>query len=157
MEKDEDAYFNKYSFLLDRTSRRVKQYAKKQFKDFDFGITVDQWIILRELDQNENLSQSELARLTFKDTPTLTRIVDLLCEKGLAERQMDQQDRRKFIVQLTKAGQCKVKELNPHVASIRKKAWENLKKSDFEHFKYVLDTIYQNLSTENKAPENAKP
>lgn len=143
----EEDYFNKYSFLLDRTSRRVKQYAKKKFKDLDFGITVDQWIILRELHQDDNLSQSMLAELTFKDTPTLTRIIDLLCQKGLTERQMNPKDRRKFRVRLTPLGQTKVEELSPKVANIRKKAWENLEKKDFEHFKYILDTIYNNLAT----------
>lgn len=143
----EEDYFNKYSFLLDRTSRRVKQYAKKKFKDLDFGITVDQWIVLRELHQDDNLSQSKLAELTFKDTPTLTRIIDLLCQKGLTERQMNPQDRRKFRIRLTTQGRSKVEELSPKVAVIRKKAWENLEKKDFEHFKHILDTIYNNLSS----------
>lgn len=141
----EEPFFNHYSFLLDRTSRRVKQYAQQQFKLQNFGITVDQWLILKKLNETDNLSQSELAEIAFKDTPTLTRIIDLLCEKGLTERRMDTQDRRKFIVHLTELGQAKVEELSPKIDLIRQKAWENLSKVDFDHFKKVLETIYNNL------------
>lgn len=142
----EENYFNYYSFLLERTSRRVKQYAQKEFKTQNFGITVDQWAILKKLNENNGLSQSELAEMTFKDTPTLTRIIDLLCEKGLTHRQVDEHDRRKFIVALTELGKNKIYELSPKIDLIRKKAWENLSVEDFDYFKKILDTIYQNLA-----------
>lgn len=131
--------------MLNRTARRVKQFAQKKFKEFDFGITVDQWTVLKVLADNNNLNQSELAKATFKDTPTLTRILDLLVDKQLVERVMDENDRRKFKVLLTKSGCEKVEAMRPKVAEIRKKAWNNLSQKDFEHFKLVLDTIYKNL------------
>ncbi|HAS58545.1 MAG TPA: MarR family transcriptional regulator, partial [Algoriphagus sp.] len=74
--------FAKYSFLLDRTARKVKQYAQQQFKQGDFDVTVDQWLVLKNLSEHGLLSQTELANLVFKDHPTLTRIIDLLCKKG---------------------------------------------------------------------------
>ncbi len=141
----EENYFNMYSFLLDQTSRRVKQYAQRQFKEQNFGITVDQWVVLKKLAENNNLSQIELAEATFKDTPTLTRIIDLLCDKSLTQRMTDDNDRRKFIVQLTEKGNEKVAELTPKIDAIRMRAWQNLDQSDFEHFKKVLGTIFKNL------------
>ncbi|WP_194972496.1 MarR family winged helix-turn-helix transcriptional regulator [Aquiflexum lacus] len=137
--------FSKYSFLLDRTARRVKQYAQQKFKLGEFDITVDQWLVMKNLSENELLSQAELAQLVFKDQPTLTRIVDLLAKKGYVERMPHPLDRRSFQLILTDQGQRKVNELKPQIASIREKAWENLGKSDFEEFKRILNTIYQNL------------
>jgi DNA-binding MarR family transcriptional regulator len=137
--------FSKYSFLLDRTARRVKQYAQRKFKLGDFDITVDQWLILKNLSENELLSQSELAQLVFKDQPTLTRIIDLLTKKGYVERVPHPLDRRSFHLLLTESGVSKVKELKPKVVSIREKAWENLNEKDFEEFKRILNTIYYNL------------
>lgn len=138
--------YSTYSFLLDRTARRVKQYAQKRFKELGFEITVDQWLVIKNLYEREGLNQSELAELTFKDHPTLTRIIDLLCKKGLTERQMHPQDRRSFIIILTPAGKSKVEELRPSVKEIRTQAWNNLSEQDFIHFKHVLNTIYDNLS-----------
>lgn len=137
--------FSKYSFLLDRTARRVKQYAQRKFKLGDFDITVDQWLILKNLSENELLSQTELAQLVFKDQPTLTRIIDLLTKKGYVERVPHPMDRRSFQLVLTETGLSKVKELKPKVVSIREKAWENLNEDDFEEFKRILNTIYYNL------------
>jgi DNA-binding MarR family transcriptional regulator len=137
--------FSKYSFLLDRTAKRVKQYAQRKFKLEDFDITVDQWLILKNLSENELLSQTELAQMVFKDQPTLTRIIDILTKKGYVERVPHPLDRRSFHLLLTTEGISKVNELKPKIASIREKAWENLGETDFEEFKRILNTIYNNL------------
>ncbi|WP_186758416.1 MarR family winged helix-turn-helix transcriptional regulator [Echinicola salinicaeni] len=137
--------FSQYSFLLDRTARRVKQYAQQKFKSGDFDVTVDQWLILKRLADHESLSQTELASLVFKDQPTLTRIIDILCKKGYTERRPNPADRRSFQIVLTKEGQEKVEELKPKISLIREKAWEKLNENDFEEFKRILNTIYTNL------------
>ena len=138
-------HYNAYSFLLERTARRVKQYAQLQFNCRDFGITVDQWSILKNLKQHADLSQKELAEYCGKDQPTLTRIVDLLVRKNLVERRANPTDRRSFVVHLTAEGEQKITDLSAHVGEIRMQAWKNLNESDFEHLKRILDTIYNNL------------
>ena len=105
--------YSMYSFLLDRTARRVKQYAQKKFKEMGFNITVDQWLVLRHLYDHNDLNQKELAEVIFKDTPTLTRIIDLLCDKGLTKRQPHPSDRRSYNVWLTPQGRQKVEQLKP--------------------------------------------
>ena len=142
---NEDSY-NSYSFLLDRTARKVKQYAQQQFKEMGFNITVDQWLVLKHLYENEEMKQNALAELIGKDNPTLTRIIDLLCKKGLTERTLHPADRRSFIVSLTKEGMKKVEQLKPKIKGVRLKAWEGLSERDFNQFKKILNTIYQNLS-----------
>jgi DNA-binding MarR family transcriptional regulator len=131
---------------LDRTARKVKQYAQQKFKLNAFDITVDQWLVMKNLEENDRLSQTELAHLVFKDQPTLTRIVDLLCKKGYVERIPHPQDRRSYRLHLTSSGKEKVAELKPQIALIRQKAWENLTEKDFEEFKRILNTIYGNLA-----------
>ena len=137
--------FSSYSFLLDRTARRVKQYAQQRFKELGFNITVDQWMVLKHLYEHEEMKQNELAELLFKDNPTLTRIIDLLCEKGLTVRNVHPNDRRSFIVSLTKDGIKKVEQLTPKVKQIRLQAWKGLTEKDFNHFQKVLNSIYENL------------
>ena len=138
--------FDSYSYLLDRTARRVKGYAQQRFASGNFDITVDQWLILKNLDNDRYLKQKELAEITGKDNPTLTRIIDLLCKKGLTERVMHKDDRRSFTVHLTHEGKAKLEELAPQVDDIRMKAWENLTEDDYEQLKTILNKIYQNLT-----------
>lgn len=144
--------YNAYSFLLDRTARKVKQFAQRRFKEMGFNITVDQWLVLKQLYERERLKQNELAGLVFKDNPTLTRIIDLLCEKGLAERNMHPDDRRCFMVSLTSKGRNKVKEMLPRIQEVRLKAWEGLSERDFNHFRRILNTIYENLGGDDMQP-----
>src|SRR5690606_7612649 len=125
--------FSTYSYLLDRTARKVKQYAQRSFNAQNYDITVDQWIILKHLKQHNDLNQSQLAEITGKDNPTLTRIIDLLCKKELTERRQHPTDRRCFTVHLTKQGDKKVEEWSPKMAEIRMKAWENLTEDDYIH------------------------
>ncbi len=137
--------YSMYSFLLDRTARSVKQYAQRRFKELGFNITLDQWLVLRRLFDHQDLNQKELAELIFKDTPTLTRIIDLLCKKRLTKRKLDLDDRRCFHVALTPAGRAKVEKLMPQVRGIRLKAWEGLSVRDFRQFKRILNAIHLNL------------
>jgi len=141
-----DERYNAYSFLLDRTARRVKQYAQQRFNEMGFKITVDQWLALKHLYEQGEMTQTELAALMFKDNPTLTRILDLLCEKGLVLRMVHPEDRRSFKVSLTRDGKKKVDQLRPRVNEVRLKAWEGLTEKDFLQFKRILDTIYNNLT-----------
>lgn len=138
--------FSTYSFLLDRTSKRVKHYAQKRFNEENFDITVDQWLVLKNLSEHNDQNQSQLAELTGKDHPTLTRILDLMCKKDLVERKPSAGDRRSFIVHLTELGKSKQSEWVPKVDTIRAKAWENLNEQDYEDLKRILNTIYKSLS-----------
>ncbi|HEY0740571.1 MAG TPA: MarR family transcriptional regulator [Chryseosolibacter sp.] len=137
--------YGEYSFLLDRTARRVKQFAQQRFKVLKFPVTVDQWLIMKNIYERGAMKQNELAELVFKDNPTVTRIIDLLCDKKLVARNPHPNDRRSFQIELTREGKKKVDQLKPKIADIRLQAWEGLSEKDFQHFKKVLNTIYKNL------------
>jgi DNA-binding MarR family transcriptional regulator len=137
--------FGTYSYLLDRTARKVKQYAQQRFNAERFDITIDQWLILKSLNKHNDLNQKQLAEITGKDHPTLTRIVDLLCKKKLTERRIHPSDRRSFIVHLTEIGKQRVTEWTPKMAEIRMKAWQNLNPEDYDNLRRILTTICDNL------------
>ncbi|MGJ1412202.1 MarR family winged helix-turn-helix transcriptional regulator [Sphingobacterium thalpophilum] len=138
--------FDRYSFILDQTAKKVKQFAQSSFAEQGFDVTVDQWSVLKTLYETDELSQKELARRCGKDQPTLTRIVDLLLKKGLAERVVSESDRRTLYLHLTPVGKQKVESLSAIVTQIRMKAWEQLTEEDFAHFTRILSKIYNNLN-----------
>lgn len=142
--------FSTYSYLLDRTARKVKQYAQRRFNAENYDVTVDQWLILKNLNNENDLNQSQLAEITGKDHPTLTRIIDLLCRKGLTERKVHPLDRRSFHIHLTDLGRNRVLEWSPKMSEIRMKAWENLSEDDYLNLKRILNTIYSNLDNESE-------
>ena len=84
--------------------------------------------------------------MTVKDAPTVTRIIDLLVKKGLSERTMAENDRRKFNITLTDAGRSKFDEAYPIVAEVRKKGWGDLNNEDYTTLVRILDSIYANIT-----------
>ena len=139
--------FNQYSLVLDRTARRVKQFAQSSFAMNGIDLTVDQWSVLKTLFEHEDLTHKDLSDLCGKDQPTMTRIVDLLIKKGSVMRVEHPTDRRSLHIQLTETGKDQARNLAPLVKEFRMKAWENLTEDDFEHFTRILNTIYNNLET----------
>jgi len=138
--------YGQYSAILDRTARKVKQYAQASFVGNGFDVTVDQWAAVKALYNEEPMTHKALAEKCGKDQPTLTRIIDLLIKKGLVRRIEHPSDRRCLRLELTEAGREKAEQMSPIVATIRTKAWENLSDGDFAHFTRILNTIYDNLS-----------
>jgi DNA-binding MarR family transcriptional regulator len=134
-------------FLIERTSKRMKHACQQMLKAANAGITVDQWVILSELEQSEGAEQKEIARKTFKDAPTLTRIIDILCKKGLTERRMATDDRRKFNIHLTPSGKQKIRKVAPMIDAFRKQAYQDFSKEEIDQLRQLMNRIFHNLTT----------
>ena len=135
-----------YFFKIDTTIKKIRNTLQKQFNEAGFELTVDQWVVIDHLYRNPGISQNTLAEMTTKDAPTVTRIIDLLSQKGLTERRVTDTDRRKFLLYLTEAGEAKYGEVLPVVSAIRRKGWGNLDEDDYQHFVRIMDSIYTNIS-----------
>ena len=135
-----------YGFYIERTAKRIKQNMQRRFNSEEFGITVDQWVILDVLTENDGISQYEIAEKTYKDAPTVTRIIDLLCKKNLAQRIINEHDRRRFDVTLTDTGKAKIQEVFPVVMEVRRQGWQDLSKDDYTSLMRILKYIFENFS-----------
>ncbi|CAG5009600.1 Multidrug resistance operon repressor [Dyadobacter sp. CECT 9275] len=139
---DHRAYF----FKIDTTIKKIRNALQKQLNEAGFDLTVDQWVLIDHIFRQQGISQNELAELTFKDPPTVTRIIDLLEKKGLVERGLAAGDRRKFNLFLTKTGEEIYQKAYPIVVEIRRKGWGDLSEADYQHFVRIMDSIYQNFT-----------
>ena len=139
---DQRAYF----FKIDTTIKRIRYALQKRFTEAGYDLTVDQWVLIDHLHRNPAISQNQLGELTTKDAPTVTRIIDLLTKKNLAERRLADDDRRKFLISLTPAGEELYEQLLPLVVEIRRQGWGRLSDEDYQHFTRIMDSIYQNFS-----------
>ncbi len=133
------------AYIIERTAKKLKQAFQRTLKAAKAGITADQWVVLDALSKTEGMSQFEIAQQISKDAPTLTRIIDLLCKKGLAEREMNTEDRRRFNVKLTTAGRKKVEALTPIVKRFRAASWDNLSEEDMAQLARILKVIDKNI------------
>lgn len=120
MEKLQDTIF----YSLDKAIRTYRQFAQRNMREEIGDITIDQWLVLKTLHEQPEISQKELADQVFKDYASITRIIDLLVQKKYLSRKQHPEDRRRFKLELT--GQAKsimdplirVVEQNRHTALI---------------------------------------
>lgn len=138
-------YNKAYFFKIDTTIKKIRNYMQRGLTDADIDLTVDQWVVLDHLSHNTGISQIELGNITFKDPPTMTRILDLLVKKGLVTRLSSLSDRRKFTINLTEDGREVHKKANEIITEVRKQAWNNLNENDYNTLVKIMDTIYSNV------------
>lgn len=142
MKADETKNFGAY---LDRTLRKVRLDMGRRLTAVGVDITPEQWIILSSLHETDGQSQTELGDGSFKNPPTVSRIIDLLCKKGFAERRPDAADRRRHRIYLTALGKETVKKALPAVMATREKGWQGLSDEDYVTFLRIINQVFRNF------------
>ena len=128
-----DQFTRSLPMMLYRTLDAVMPRFRKIFNDF--GLTEQQWRVLRVLWETDDVTIKDLADLTLIAAPSLVGIVDRLERDGLVTRQRSTTDRRKVNVLVTTAGSELEDRIMPRVAS----AYVELKQSvDADTWSQVL-------------------
>ncbi|MEM6735842.1 MAG: MarR family transcriptional regulator [Bacteroidota bacterium] len=129
---------------IDRTYKIVRQDLINRFKEEGVDLTPEQWVVVSKLKTDGKMYQTDLANLTFRDKPTVSRIVDLLVRKNMVARERDQKDGRKFFISLTHHGKKVVKKAYPAVEASRELGWTNLSEEEYTLLIKLLDKIFIN-------------
>jgi homoprotocatechuate degradation regulator HpaR len=128
-----DQFSRSLPMMLYRALDTVMPSFRKIFNDF--GLTEQQWRVLRVLWEGDLITIRQLAEVTLIPAPSLVGIVDRLERDGLVVRQRSTTDRRKVNVVVTGAGAELEERIMPRVAS----AYAELKQSvDAETWSQVL-------------------
>lgn len=131
---------------LERTLMVIRQNVLQIFRDLNLDITTEQWVILDSLYHLDGQSQTDLANNNFKNAPTLSRILDLMCKKEMVKRRRSEQDRRSFNVFITPTGKAIHEKAFPSILQLRQRGWTNLSDDDFLTFQRLMDQIYENFT-----------
>lgn len=134
-----------FGAFLDRTLRKIRLDMGRRLKEEGVDITPEQWVILSGLYECNGQSQTELGDESFKNPPTVSRIIDLLCKKGLTERRSDTGDRRRHKIYLTGRGKKTVEKAMPAIIATREKGWQGLSDDDYQAFLRIINQIFHNF------------
>jgi DNA-binding MarR family transcriptional regulator len=140
----------RFGVHLDVTLKVIKQDLLKRFRENNIDLTPEQWTILSELNGTDGIYQRELASNTFKDAPTVSRIIELLVKRGYISRVEDEVDRRRFLISLTSKGQKLYDRSAPVLYDARKVGWNGLNEEDYESLTRILNKISSNISNSKK-------
>ncbi len=141
--------FELSAFIIERTAKRMKLAFARLLSDYPkINITIDQWVIIQILDTSGPMPQMQLAEASFKDAPTITRIVDKLEKKEYLIRSQDETDRRKFIIKLTESGNNLVALISPLVDEFRSKIYQELTPHELAKLESTMLQIEKNIKVE---------
>lgn len=135
-----------YSFIAGVASTAIARRLQKKFNANGLNLTIEQWSILYHLWKNDGKSQQELCNDTFRDKPSITRLIDNLEKLNLVKRVPDEHDRRINKVVLTKQA-LKLQDLTMTMAEeTLNEALEGVPAEQVELCKQVLQKVYDNLN-----------
>lgn len=91
-------------------------------------LSVQQWRVLRILNDSNNLVATDLSSRSYLMMPSLSRILKNLESRGFIKRTIDDKDQRRSIISITSTGKELVKRLLPQ------------SKNRYDHIETVLGT-----------------
>jgi MarR family transcriptional regulator for hemolysin len=143
MQKIEEVIF----YTLEKAIKTYRQFAQRRITRAGFDITIDQWLVLRLIAEDGERYQHEIAEAVFKDTASVTRIIDLLVQKGCLTRELHETDRRRFRLLATQAGRTLIEKVAFIVEENRATALRGLSAADTAQTQAVLQTIIKNCQS----------
>ena len=135
-----------YSFITGKASTAIARRLQKNFKQAGIEITIEQWSVLYHLWKEDGQSQQQLCDATFRDKPSITRLVDNLEKLGLVNRTANKNDRRINKICLTpEAEKLQVQTMEVANQTLNE-ALQGVTNGQVEIAKEVLHKVYENLS-----------
>lgn len=140
MQKLNEVFF----YQLEKSIKSYRRYAQTRFKDNGIDITIDQWLVLNALSENEEITQSDLAEIVFKDKASMTRLIELLVLKKYVQRTAHDTSRRRFKLTITPKGHELIRQILPLVKENRKQALKQINFQELQQTEVVLKQISAN-------------
>ena len=116
----------------------------------EFGLTEQQWRVLRVLWEEDGIAFGDLSELTLIPAPSLVGVVDRLSRQGLVARRRSDSDRRQVFVYATEEGKDLHRKVRPRVDE----AYADLRASvDVDDWEQLIRGLEKLASLELDSPE----
>jgi DNA-binding MarR family transcriptional regulator len=134
-----------YSFITGKASIAIARRLQKKFNNASLNLTIEQWSVLYHLWKEDGKSQQELCNYTFRDKPSITRLVDNLEKLKLVKRVASKEDRRINMIYLTPEAHKLQEQTMSLAEETLNEALQMVPPEQIEVCKAVLQIVYDNL------------
>ncbi len=128
-------------FQVNMTANAMKNRFNAFLKPYN--LTSEQYVIMKSVEENTDISPTQLAEITFKDKTTITRMIDTLVKNEMLLRIPKPNDRRAYQISWSKKGETTMKEILPMTEGIIDKIRSQFSSDELETFLSILDTLKQ--------------
>jgi DNA-binding MarR family transcriptional regulator len=128
--------------------RRIRNLLTDAFRSSSTegkGLRAGEFGILALIEANPGISQRDLARTGGLDETMLVGILDDLEAHGWAVRSSHRDDRRRHVLDITKKGRVKLRELLEQARANEAPARSALSPQEMQTFEELLEKIYRAL------------
>lgn len=131
-------------YALEKSIKSYRQFAQARISGAGVDITIDQWLVLKTLQENPDVTLQQISVTVFKDFASITRIVQLLVAKGFVRRMKHARDGRRSALTLTGAGEKTIRALAPIIRGNRRSALRGIAPADVKCTRTLLEGIVAN-------------
>lgn len=107
-----------------------------------FGISMPEWKVMVIIADKPGLSAVAVARLAQMDTVAVSRAVTKLTDRGLIARELDSEDRRRSILNLSATGCDLHAEIAPLAAELEASLLEDFSPEEKQVFEKAIKALY---------------
>jgi DNA-binding MarR family transcriptional regulator len=95
-------------------------------------------VLVRVVDAKKPVPLTHLARFMLQESPSVTTLVDRMCERGLVERTRDPKDRRKALIVATEKGRQLRNAALAALSEVHKDLWGAFSDGERDTFRDLL-------------------
>jgi DNA-binding MarR family transcriptional regulator len=137
--------------LFGKVRRQLNLLATAALRPLEIG--PKQAVLLREIRAQKALSLTELSRRTHTDPASTGKTIETLIRREWVKRTEDPDDRRRWVVSLTAAGQQAARQLETLYCGLAKDLCATMRERDREAFAHALTEISSHLERKLASPE----
>jgi len=134
-----------FPIISGKVSTAINRILFRNFKREKLDITPEQWTVLAFLWNEDGVTQQRLCDATYKDKPSMTRLIDNLVKQNLVVRKASPTDRRSNHIYVTQAGRDIEEQANVAVNEAVEKALDGIDDEGVERIRVVLKLIFGNI------------
>lgn len=131
-------------YLLGVSSRFIKRKMDKEL--LRYSLTTSQWAVIKLLSKEDGLTQVQIAQKLKGDKATAGSVILNLHEKQYVDKMLGQNDKRAYVISLTKKGRDAVEEINLIAHNVTREALAGISEENQKILKASLEKIISNLS-----------
>jgi DNA-binding MarR family transcriptional regulator len=125
-------------FLVSKVYQKLINNLQKAFSKSGIEVTPIQGMLLFFLQKNDGSSLTQISQGLVLENPTVTGLIDRLEKSGYVKRSDHPDDRRVYLVYLTKKGDMIAKKALPIVKKLNEQIKKGYSGEEIESFKKVL-------------------
>ncbi len=133
-------------FLISKVYQKLITNLQRAFSDACLEVTPIQAMVLFLLQKKDGSSLTELSQGLMLENPTVTGLIDRLEKLGYVKRSDHPNDRRVYLIHLTKKGDAVAKRALPIIKKLNEQIKEGYSEKEIEDFKKVLIGAFKKFS-----------